>query len=373
MQQFRSKWWKILAAVIAVSLGLYGMDRLGFATLEALSGKTSSTRSGPASPSLREISLSPDGSRVLFQYCATACRTGIYDVSKDTYSYLNAPTNKQFLSPRYSPDGAAVVATIACSTNCVGDDAYRSEVVLINPTTAEYRQVSNSRRYKTKPVLERSGKNLTLVVRDFILDPKTGKPVGLHKYGIALLNINTGNETDILSSEEGFSFIGSFSQTNARESLFTARDSARQKERIEALVQIGRQDADVTNALYSLTADGLPKLHTLNKGKKEISNVSASQDGKQLVYFQESSIERLNSSRQFNYELFLYEDGKETQITDLKAFIEDATISGDGKVSAILADTRGRDFDLYIVNLHSRDVRKTNLLTRLQTSTDKSF
>ncbi|MCC7166708.1 MAG: hypothetical protein IT565_03980, partial [Rhodospirillales bacterium] len=91
---------------------------------------------------------------------------------------------------------------------------------------------------------------------------------------------------------------------------------------------------------------------------------TASKDGKRIAFIYLSST--APTIRSFNYEIYLHEDGKVRQITDLRSLLAWGHISYNGRYVAFGADkTRNRHYDLFILDLDTGIVKPTGLRDRL--------
>jgi hypothetical protein len=97
-----------------------------------------------------------------------------------------------------------------------------------------------------------------------------------------------------------------------------------------------------------------------------ISNAVASPTGK-IVFFGMNLNEPKDSAGKFNYEVFMLENGKVTQLTDLKSHMARLTISQNGKTVAFGTDsTRTASWDLGIFDLKTKELRVVKLAERFE-------
>jgi Tol biopolymer transport system component len=104
----------------------------------------------------------------------------------------------------------------------------------------------------------------------------------------------------------------------------------------------------------------------LRPGEPGRSFLSAAKDGKRFVFIAQSQTEPRTPGGAFNFELFLFEGGTVKQLTNVRSHLAHAHISYDGSTVAFGSDpTRSYDFDLFILDLTTGEIRATGLREKL--------
>lgn len=99
-----------------------------------------------------------------------------------------------------------------------------------------------------------------------------------------------------------------------------------------------------------------------------INNVVASDQGKKIAFIGRSNSEPTDTHGQYNYEIFVLENGRLTQMTNLKTVMSMLAISKDGSTIAFGADeTRTHTFDLWVLDLKTNHLHQMFLTKRFET------
>ena len=188
----------------------------------------------------------------------------------------------------------------------------------------------------------------------------------------------------VLEEKAGFYAIFRPSFVSQNELIFQAIAPADAK-LVQEVVEItktrviGKSTSD--KMVYRLPIGGRPEIilkeitahsardvdNTVAKLGPRIGSVSASRDGKAMVFIDLSSVTPQTKGVGYNYEIFKLEDGKLTQMTHLLSYLYDARVSYDGSTVAFGANPsrRRQDIDLFILNIHTGEVRPMRLLEKL--------
>lgn len=310
---------------------------------------------------LWNFQLSPDGRTVAFSYCDRNdlhCRLGLLDLRNEKIVRIPAPSGKQLTYPSFSYDGKRLAAVM-------GDAVKRgpSQIVVIDLATLHITQVTEGRETRHYPVFQPRTNNILYVVG--------GMGVFHH---LRLLNISDRTEAIILDERSGFRvgldtpyFVG------PTEIIFAAIAPA-DPELVTAVINIGRRKTDLIT--YRLLFGGRPEIilkqvqgNTEKIGgarRPNISNITASESGKIMVFIDLSATEPYQKGVGYNLDLFKMERGRLTQLTNSRSHLAYAHVSYDGSTVAFGSDpTRRSQFDLFILDMKTGKARPTHLRKRL--------
>lgn len=307
--------------------------------------------------------MSPDGQTVAFTYCdrnVRHCRLGLLDLTNDRIVHIPAPSGKQLKHPFYSYDGKRLAAILLdAATN--GD----SQIVVIDPATLQITPVTEGRGIRRFPVFQPGTGNILYVA-------KAGRP---HRFPhLRLLNLSDRTETIILDAKRGFRLaIAAPSFVDPTEIIFDALGPV-DPELVIAVENIGRTKSELI--IFGLLFGGRTKIILKNLQSRtqkiigykrpNISNITASENGKRIVFIDLSTSKPYQIGVGYNRDLFMMERGKLTQITNLRSHLAFPDISYDGSTVAFGADSsRRKQFDLFILDLKTGKLRPTNLRDRL--------
>ncbi len=240
-------------------------------------------------------------------------------------------------NPQISPDGKWI-AYVMTETNWE-KNAYETEIWLVNATTGEKLQLTNSRKSNSNPVWSPDGKKLAfLSTRDdksqiYWISPQGGEAKALTKFetGVSSFDFSPDGKSIVFAA--------------------TVPDTKAFKERVEKYsdYEVVQEDYKMTH-LYAFpvadTATKLPTPKALTKGVDySVGNFSISPDGKKIAFDATKNPDLINGHTADIYVLSLA-DTTTRKIVSLKGPDNNPIWSPDGKQIAF-ATTNENEFFFY--------------------------
>lgn len=210
-----------------------------------------------------------------------------------------------------------------------------------------------------------------------VFQPGTGKILYVAEKSptedyLVLFDPTDGTETTILAPENGFTTIFRPSFVGRDEIIFEAHFPKNRivKESVDDVVAY-------VQVAYKLKFGGLPEIlmpdiqNKQNRPYDTMNSISATPDGRMAVYIG-TSLSNPYTGSSYNLEIMKIENGKRTQMTDLRNYSSFANVSYDGTAVAFGSDpSRSKCVDLYVLDMKTGKVTQTGLLSRL--ATDPAF
>lgn len=317
---------------------------------------------------LENFAISPDGRTVAFQYLdQESKRHGLGLLEWETGKLNPIPSSPGTDiggNPSFSYDGKRLVAMLSGSTS--------GEIGIIDLATLQITERAPAGRGWRHPVFQPGTDNILFV---------TGGP-GTRNH-LKLVNLSDRTEQTVLEEKDGFRVgILQPSFVSQNEIIFQAISPADTK-LTQEVVDISKRPAigngTSVKMVYRLKIGERPEIIlkeiTAHSARlitapvqlgPRIGSVSASRDGKAIVFTDLSSVEP-HTKGVYNYEIFKLEDGKLTQMTHLLSHLYAARVSYDGSTVAfgVIPKRRVQDVDLFILNVRTGEVRPTHLLKKL--------
>jgi len=330
-------------------------------------------------PIMKNVQISPEGTMVTFMFCnpeSTRCGSGILNLETNELIRIPDPPGRQLIDPIFDYDRKRIAAASYCAGSCSKLEMATSQIVVIDLPSLSVTEVTKGLGVKVErgvtgrrkyPVFQPGTDNLLFTVQE------TNSRGESFYRGINLVNAKTRAESVLLNPNQGFvlpiyrpSFVG------AEEIIFFAISPAPPE-----LSQAAEQAYNIPNGnaslAYSLRFGEAPQIippyPELQQGKLEKIKLfdlmpTASKDGKRQAFIYQSSTHPVGKGN--NYEIYLREDGKVRQVTDLRSHLAWPHISYNGRYVAFAADkTRNRHYDLFILDLDTGIVKPTGLRDRL--------
>ncbi|MBF0166805.1 MAG: hypothetical protein HQL45_04165 [Alphaproteobacteria bacterium] len=325
---------------------------------------------------IQDVQLSPEGDMVAFQFCnrkVKRCGIGLFDVRTETLTRIPSPPGTDLGHPSFSYDGKKLAASLFCQENCTAEEKTTSHIVVIDIETLSMTQVTQGSGLPVKrgragirkyPVFQPGIDNILFVTQAVYPGG------GIFQYGLALVDMKDGTETILIDPADGFrlaifrpSFVG------ADEIRFTAMSPIAAE--LRATVKTTYKDHENMPLPYQHRFGETPEIISpypeLKQGPlmdikiAELEPVS-SHNGKRTVFTYQSSIIPTEIGKGFNYEIYLHENGKTKQVTDLRAYMSFIAISHKGRyVMFGMDNTRGMNFEFYILDLDTGRATSTGL------------
>jgi len=352
----------------------YGLLALLFLPLLACAAPATVT----GAPMIKDIQISPEGTMVAFMFCSEKlgrCSSGLLDLTSNEMIRIPDPPGRQLLNPSFSYDSTKLAAASYCAGSCSKLEIATSQIVVIDLPSLTVTEVTEGLGVKVErgvtgmrkfPVFQPGTDNILFTTQ------RVDSAGNAFRRGLNLVNVKTHAETVLLDPNQGFNLgIYRASFVGANEIIFYAL-SPLTPELKKAAEEIYNHPIQILP--YSLRFGEAPQIIPpypellelgLLKGQKphEIKPTT-SKDGKRIAFVYLSST--VKTERWFNYEIYLREDGKVRQVTDLRGHLTWPHISYHGRYVAFLADnTRGRNLDLFILDLDTGIVKPTGLRDRL--------
>lgn len=181
----------------------------------------------------------------------------------------------------------------------------------------------------------------------------------------------------MLEEDNGFSWAISRPSFIAPDEVVFAATGPYNGDLRQAVIELGLYGGYLADQVaYSMRFGELPQVRPESRhgrpagnlpGNHPLAQFSASQGGRRFVFVNLSDVEPQTKGVGYNYEIFLSENGRIEQVTNIKSFMASINISYDGRTVAFLAnDNRTVDFDLFLLDLETREVRATGLRDRLR-------
>lgn len=320
---------------------------------------------------LEDFAISPDGRTVAFQYVDKGSKRhglGLLEWESGKLTPISSPKGTDIGgNPRFSYDGKRLVAMMSDSTS--------GQIVSIDIISQKLTLLARAGRGWNTPVFQPGTDNVLFV------DGGPSVRPGGHYY-LKLLNLLDHTEQTVVEEKDGFRAIFHPSFVSQSEIIFQARSPADTKLVQEVVDLVKRPGANRSaDLVYRLSIGARPEIilkeitshsardvdSTVVKFNPRITSVSASRDGKAIVFIDLSSLTPHTKGAGYNYELFKLENGKLTQMTQLLSLLHVARISYDGSTVAFgkIPERRVQDLDLFILNVLTGEVRSTHLLEKL--------
>lgn len=317
---------------------------------------------------LRDLALSPDGHTVSFQYSDREKRTGGIGLL-DWRTGLLRKNTVRGSRITFSPDGKYLVGSTPAQIGSAVE-----KIFLVDTAT-----------FETKPLADaHPDQGLNGGVQQIAFEPETSRVLYETGYPHHLILLDPVNHTEqeVLDKKHGFYSISAVSFVDRGEIVFSAMTP--EDPRLKAGLDSLNVHLIAGATRYRLKFGGDPEFtmpeivqHSLSVqdpwGIKalgsSVPNVVTSSDGKRTVFIDISSTEPKNPSLQYNYEIFLLEDGKVEQLTNLKSHLQCLAISADGSTVAFGSDpNRIHTHDLMILDVRTRVVTPMLLAQRFEKS-----
>jgi hypothetical protein len=316
---------------------------------------------------LQYFSLSPDCRLVAFQYRSEkGPRVGLFEWATDSLTPVPLPPGATGMGdPSFSTDGTKLAVSVTTG------------IAIIDLTTSQATIFKVDRPVRHAPIFQAGDKAVLYVAGS-----------GRNDQHLRLLSLETGAETIVLRADDGFSSILYPSFVGREQVLFAGMGP--ENSNIAAEVEKMGVRKTSGSVAYQLKFGGLPEivfpeLIARNRALTGLhgsgpTSFAASRNGERIVFIDRSlsEEERVKKERGGYYrnDLFMIEQGVTTQVTKVEAYLALQAISYDGSTAAFGVYTkpmaefryepRGtRPFDLSIVDLRTRVVTPTHLLTRL--------
>lgn len=328
-----------------------------------------------------QASLSQDGQMLVFSmsFQGRVSRLGTLDLeSNDLTVFFELDVKRSWHDPVLLPNGNQIVADSFCNRDlnaeCVGDVAGH-QIAVIDTHTLKYRLVTKGRFHNYSPRVSADGRYITFtsVARNDDLEPIG--PMMVRQYDTKTKTIRTLFPTSQLPTNFGlqlpptmigdnryvFSAVGP--QNNADLSEFAKElpphpapiDESMRSNRDHGISQVGyeyREGMTIKPLFFNLEFE--PKMLT------------ASSDGRRLLFVERSLSRPVGDDGRYNVELFLVEDEAVQQITDVQGLIHRPFVSADGSRASFLMDpTKRQKWDVWIIDLPDGKPQSTGLRSLL--------
>lgn len=301
-------------------------------------------------------SVSPDGKFVAFSYADLSLepkhrRLALYRVDADRLELLPQPDRLSWMTPSFSPDGRLLTFTSYCSAHC-GLEESGFQIATLDLSNGRFRFVTRNYTHEaSSPVFAPNGDEIW-----FVSNGTDDLPPGIGRipafYGISSLSLVTGDVKSRLPNPRApIKFL----------SIFKLRFLGQQSVILSAL---GPQDPNgqarsigidqINGAAYLLAPNGeVRRLDNPAMTGKVGASVKTGRiafvDGR---YDQDVLVKEMNGTR---------------RITSLQSQIYAPDISADGQTIVFLEDhDRHSDWEVWIVNVDTGDVRKTTVRSKLK-------
>jgi len=339
--------------------------------------------SGPASGGaivLENLRMSPNGDVVAFEYYDTrfialadvrAGRKhrglGLLEWRTGRLSRIPNPAGRQLSAPSWAYDGKRLAAAMG---------GYGSggptQIVVIDRAGFTITEVigrpdvKGDGRYlvKTSPVFQPETGNILYVESEY------PAPYHLH-----LFDLRDGNDRDVLPKEQGFYSLLSQPSFIARDEIVFQAIGPANKEFRKVVVELaGSSSVPVTYRLKfgEEIQFFFPELDRRKSVlDSQITGVTASSGGRIAIGIRKSLSEPENAQGKFNLEIFRIDQGRLTQLSNLRSYLAHSDIAYNGSTVAFGADpARQRVIDLSILDMATGTVTPTGLLKRIEQHPD---
>jgi len=310
---------------------------------------------------LSDIALSPDGHLVLVEYKDREKNQRGYALLDWRSGNLTKLPAFPVQEASFSPDGKYLIATSF-------DRIQKVDLATLQVTQASGDHPSGFGEYSQYEVpAVQPGSNNILYSRGY---PKH----------LVLLNPSDRSEQIVLDGKNGFYAISKPNFIASDEVVFSAM--APHNPELNAWAK-SKNIQDTGFGIYRLKFGHMPQPafdeiynHSAaiqNQNRllfSTVGNISVSQDGHRVAFVDFSETDP-NLQGHYNYEIYLDEDGRIKQMTNLKSHLCCMTMSADGSTIAFGSDpTRTMTHDLYVLDLRTGEIHPMLLAQRFEHSPD---
>ena len=308
-------------------------------------------------------SLSPDGDTVAFVYGRAFLGNELllFDIPTATLRSIETPPRFIVSNPTFSPDARRLAMVTYCLDACEPGELGR-QIATIDLESEDYRIVTSGRHVKRyHPVLSPDGrtvyfssgklvwkKDYIAEGREWFAGSREVEDVGFD--GVSKVDLGSGEESLVLpNSRVETRFLGVFVGSVTNDGAIVMTTIAPHGGEFEELVDDLWKEYKLVGAVYDQGSDLVPLPLNATQG---MSSLSASADGKRLVFISSPPDDR------YNYDLFQLVDGEVSQLTTLKTFMARARISANGKRVVFLADSSSRqNWTIWIHDIETGETR----------------
>lgn len=309
-------------------------------------------------PDIRFGNFSPDGTRVVLNYRPMVDNEerisyiGILEIATGKLQLIRPPEEyKMWYDGSFSPDGKEMVFAYALKNKNEADE--HAGIGILNTETLAFRSIFKSKVGRTYLSFSPDGDRLIYFKEEFVQTKYGEKSRGNDVYEMDLATKKEKRLTS-LNFFKGRAAPRYFPEGDnyvfAAESPYLGSEyTEERKDRVNK-----HREKYKDNDTYIFNRNTVQKEAIPAIIYKDITYfVDMSHDGKKILCIARS---HLHKAATYNYDLFLYENSRIRQLTDLQWMIIDATLSPNGSVAVFIADTtphRGSERKLYRYDLET--------------------
>lgn len=299
--------------------------------------------------------FSPDNRLLSLDYCPNrqACYAILLDWRTGAISRLTPPDRDQYWeSGRFSPSGKYMVFPIKRKS----DNFRTSQIGLYDLATKSIRILTNTQTYKDFPSFSPDEKRLIFMQANreresgmtrfsdwdvYELDIESKVVRRLTNYEFFLIgrpSFMPDGKRFIFSGEAPFNFVGDDGQKGNR-----AYSSKYQGNTIFIL---GQENSELRPAFTNGSHSNGPRI---------------SRDGKRIAYVSRTNeLDKLIGK--YNYDIFIFENGRHRRITALKTYLSGMDMSADGSLIVFISDPeRNNENQLWLLDLSTGQYKRINI------------
>jgi len=314
--------------------------------------------SGEIYPQIHIGAFSPDGSKLSMRYCnkESVCRVGFVDLKRDRFEAILPIDKDQIWNPGgFSPDGQKMVVAVRRRS----EKGMFSQIGIVSMNNLRFTQLTNGNGYKTAPNFSRDGKKIIFVQANRERSSGATRLVDWDVYEISVNGSGEQRLTDYnfyqisppeyLPGDRQFIFSGSSPRAyKALPGEEGDRHTYKAKYR--------------DNCIFVLPVDqSLQQLRPVFSNGEFSDYPSISADGSTILYRARSDKED-GIKTKFTYDLFLFAGKTHRRMTRMEGQVSESVLSPKGDQAAFVSEKydKPRQFEIYILNIRSGQVKKLN-------------
>jgi Tol biopolymer transport system component len=306
---------------------------------------------------------SPDGRIIAFEYIDKSLGRnhlglGLLEWQTGTLTRIPNPLGKQLSEPSFSYDGKQLVVGQG-----VAGSLFPVQLAVIDIATLSVSELTPESRFpKSYPVFQPGSGNILYVqYQDYLVRV------------LILFNPLDQSESVVLDRRNGF-VAGLSRPSFVKDDEIVFQGSGPADFNMQKLALDLTHNAAAAIA-YRMRFGGPPTFLSaeaerhvyLHSIEGAFANLSASREGRTIIFLGRSPDKPTDESGEINRELFTFENAAIAQVTNLHRYMWYARISYDGSVVVFGSDpNRRRVTDLFVYDMRTKEITATGLLDRLR-------
>lgn len=290
--------------------------------------------------------FSPDNSTLIFTYCAPRenCTIGTYHLSTKEFRTFQPPQDESWFDPAYSPDGKNIVFTM------VGEGGrFTRQIAVMRTDGSERKNLTASPTFKGNPTFSADGRKIIYAVGHSTPDTRNEKSSSTKPItGMDIYEIGPPNW-----SEKPLTFHGFFSVSRP----YYLPDGITFVFAADGMSFPNAKD----NRIYILKGGRIGEMRPAFMNDESSFGPSVSLDGSRILFVSRTN-ELDDIKGQYNYDLFLREEGANKRLTKLGAYMRDSVISMDGsRIVFVISMKREQDYTIWVMNSDGSDMQEVKI------------